>query len=75
VEVPAENRLGEEGEGFRIAMSCIDNGRYTVACTADIHPDLRTAYGLNQASERALALEEGADDFITRSGSRSRQSP
>lgn len=28
--VPAENRLGEEGEGFRIAMSAIDNGRYTV---------------------------------------------
>ncbi len=29
--VPAENLLGEEGEGFKIAMSCIDNGRYTVA--------------------------------------------
>jgi glutaryl-CoA dehydrogenase (non-decarboxylating) len=29
--VPAENRLGEEGEGFRIAMSCLDNGRLTVA--------------------------------------------
>ncbi len=24
-------RLGEEGEGFKIAMSCIDGGRYTVA--------------------------------------------
>lgn len=31
VEVPLENRLGEEGEGFKIAMSCLDNGRYTVA--------------------------------------------
>jgi glutaryl-CoA dehydrogenase (non-decarboxylating) len=31
VEVPVENRLGEEGEGFKIAMSCLDNGRYTVA--------------------------------------------
>lgn len=30
VEVPVENRLGEEGEGFYIAMSALDNGRYTV---------------------------------------------
>jgi alkylation response protein AidB-like acyl-CoA dehydrogenase len=34
VRVPAANRLGEEGEGFRIAMSCLDNGRYTVAAGA-----------------------------------------
>lgn len=34
VEVPAENRLGEEGEGFKIAMSCLDNGRFTVATGA-----------------------------------------
>jgi glutaryl-CoA dehydrogenase (non-decarboxylating) len=34
VHVPAEDRLGEEGEGFKIAMSCLDNGRYTVAAGA-----------------------------------------
>ncbi len=34
VRVPAANRLGEEGEGFKIAMSALDNGRYTVACGA-----------------------------------------
>lgn len=34
VAVPLENRLGEEGEGFKIAMSCLDNGRYTVAAGA-----------------------------------------
>ncbi|CAG1014374.1 MAG: acyl-CoA dehydrogenase family protein [Anaerolinea sp.] len=34
VEVPLENRLGEEGEGFYVAMSCLDNGRYTVAAGA-----------------------------------------
>jgi len=34
VRVPIENRLGEEGEGFKIAMSCLDNGRYTVAAGA-----------------------------------------
>jgi len=32
--VPAANRIGLEGEGFKIAMSCLDNGRYTVASGA-----------------------------------------
>ena len=32
--MPAENRIGEEGEGFLIAMSAIDQGRYTVAAGA-----------------------------------------
>ena len=34
VHVPEENRIGEEGEGFKIAMACLDNGRYTVAAGA-----------------------------------------
>ncbi len=34
VRVPAGHRLGEEGEGFKIAMSAIDQGRYTVAAGA-----------------------------------------
>ncbi len=34
VRVPLENRIGEEGEGFTIAMSAIDQGRYTVASGA-----------------------------------------
>jgi glutaryl-CoA dehydrogenase (non-decarboxylating) len=34
VRVPVEHRLGEEGEGFLIAMSAIDQGRYTVAAGA-----------------------------------------
>lgn len=34
VRVPAENLLGEEGEGFKIAMSALDNGRYTVGSGA-----------------------------------------
>jgi alkylation response protein AidB-like acyl-CoA dehydrogenase len=33
-EVPVANRLGEEGEGFTIAMSALDNGRFTVAAGA-----------------------------------------
>ena len=34
VRIPVENRLGEEGEGFKIAMSALDNGRFTVAAGA-----------------------------------------
>src|SRR5918994_749132 len=34
VEVPAENLLGREGEGFKIAMFALDQGRYTVAAGA-----------------------------------------
>ena len=34
VRIPVENRIGEEGEGFKIAMSCIDQGRFTVAAGA-----------------------------------------
>jgi len=31
VAVPAANMVGNEGEGFKIAMFCLDQGRYTVA--------------------------------------------
>lgn len=41
VRVPAANRIGEEGEGFKIAMSAIDQGRFTVAAGA---------VGLNRAA-------------------------
>jgi alkylation response protein AidB-like acyl-CoA dehydrogenase len=34
VRVPAANRIGEEGEGFKITMSGFDHGRYTVASGA-----------------------------------------
>ncbi|WCK56803.1 acyl-CoA dehydrogenase family protein [Aneurinibacillus sp. Ricciae_BoGa-3] len=34
VRVPAENLVGQEGEGFKIAMSALDNGRFTVAAGA-----------------------------------------
>ena len=34
VRVPAANRVSEEGDGFKIAMSALDNGRYTVASGA-----------------------------------------
>ena len=34
VSVPVENRIGEEGEGFKITMTGFDHGRYTVASGA-----------------------------------------
>jgi glutaryl-CoA dehydrogenase (non-decarboxylating) len=34
MEVPAENLLGREGEGFKIAMFALDQGRFTVAAGA-----------------------------------------
>jgi alkylation response protein AidB-like acyl-CoA dehydrogenase len=34
VRVPKENMLGEEGDGFKVAMSALDHGRYTVASGA-----------------------------------------
>ncbi|PUB16817.1 acyl-CoA dehydrogenase family protein [Paenisporosarcina sp. OV554] len=34
VRVPVANRIGEEGEGFKIAMAALDNGRFTVAAGA-----------------------------------------
>ncbi len=34
MRVPAENMLGEEGDGFKVAMSALDHGRYTVASGA-----------------------------------------
>jgi glutaryl-CoA dehydrogenase (non-decarboxylating) len=34
VQVPAENLVGAEGEGFKIAMNSLDQGRFTVAAGA-----------------------------------------
>ncbi len=34
VRVPVENRVGQEGEGFKVAMFALENGRYTVAAGA-----------------------------------------
>lgn len=34
MRIPAENMLGQEGDGFKIAMSALDHGRYTVAAGA-----------------------------------------
>jgi len=33
-EVPAENRIGNEGEGYKIALATLDGGRIGIACQA-----------------------------------------
>ena len=34
VRVPVESRIGDEGAGFRVAMSALDSGRITIAASA-----------------------------------------
>jgi alkylation response protein AidB-like acyl-CoA dehydrogenase len=43
--VPKENMLGEKGQGFRVALSALDNGRFTVAsgCVGAAQAALDTA--------------------------------
>jgi glutaryl-CoA dehydrogenase (non-decarboxylating) len=65
VRVPAENLLGEETEGFKIAMSALDNGRYTVAAGAvgSIHASLEAS--IKYCHERkAFGKEIGKFDLI-----------
>ena len=51
-EVPAANRVGEEGEGFTIAMSAIDQGRYTVAA-GSVGPGAGVPRRIGQVRARA----------------------
>jgi alkylation response protein AidB-like acyl-CoA dehydrogenase len=65
VRIPAANLLGEEGEGFKIAMSCLDNGRYTVAAGATglIRASLEAS--INYANERkAFGREIGKFQLV-----------
>ncbi len=58
VRVPVDNRLGEEGEGFTIAMSAIDQGRYTVASGAVGLAQACLTASLRYAHERKTFGEE-----------------
>ena len=61
VTVPAENRLGREGQGFAVAMRALDSGRIGIS---------GQALGIGQAAvdeARALMRENGheqGDDFL-----------
>lgn len=69
VEVPAENRLGEEGDGFKIAMYALDMGRFTVAAgavgtiRAALDASLRYA-GQRTAFGRPIGRNQFVQDMI-----------
>ncbi|MES1201569.1 MAG: acyl-CoA dehydrogenase family protein [Pseudomonadota bacterium] len=52
VRVPAENRLGEEGQGFRIAMQVLNRGRLHIASVCVGVAERLIEEGLKYASER-----------------------
>ncbi len=52
VPVPAANRLGEEGEGFRIAMRVLDRGRLHIAAVCVGIAERLIADSVGYASER-----------------------
>jgi butyryl-CoA dehydrogenase len=55
LRVPASRRLGEEGEGFKIAMATLDGGRVGIAAQA---------VGIAQAAfEEALAYSQEREQF------------
>ena len=55
VRVPARNRIGEEGEGFKVAMSALDNARYTVAAGA--------SGGIRAVMEASLRYSQERETF------------
>jgi alkylation response protein AidB-like acyl-CoA dehydrogenase len=71
VKVPAANRLGEDGEGFKITMSAFDHGRYTVAAgaTGIIRACLEASVkyaGTRQAFGRPIAEHQLIQEKIAR---------
>jgi alkylation response protein AidB-like acyl-CoA dehydrogenase len=52
VRVPARDRIGEEGTGFRCAMAALDSGRITIGATAVGLSRAATAYATRYATQR-----------------------
>ncbi len=67
VEVPKANLVGKEGDGFKIAMSCLDNGRYTVAAgsvgLAKASYDAAVAYA---KTRKTFGVEIGQHQLVQR---------
>ncbi|HVG18295.1 MAG TPA: acyl-CoA dehydrogenase family protein, partial [Blastocatellia bacterium] len=51
-EVPRENLVGREGEGFRVAMTALDSGRITVAATSIGTAQAAFEHALKYSTER-----------------------
>jgi hypothetical protein len=52
VRVPESARIGEEGEGFRVAMAALDSGRITIGATAVGLCQAATSYAAAYAVQR-----------------------
>jgi glutaryl-CoA dehydrogenase (non-decarboxylating) len=65
VEVPAGNLVGVEGEGFKIAMFALDQGRYTVAAGATGLIRACRDASVHYAKERkAFGVEIGSHQLV-----------
>src|SRR5207248_64886 len=71
VEVPAENLVGEEGQGFEIAMYGLDQGRFTVAAGGcgvlrgrPRHPGARRVRLLGGVRDRAVFPQRAGADHL-----------
>ncbi len=65
VEVPAENLVGREGEGFKIAMFALDQGRYTVAAGATgLIRACRDASVRYAGERKAFGVEIGSHQLV-----------
>ena len=65
VEVPVENLVGREGEGFKIAMFALDQGRYTVAAGATgLIRACRDASVKYARERRAFGVEIGQHQLV-----------
>jgi glutaryl-CoA dehydrogenase (non-decarboxylating) len=65
VEVPRENLLGHEGEGFKIAMFALDQGRYTVAAGATgLIRACRDASARYALDRKAFGVEIGQHQLV-----------
>ena len=65
VEVPEENVLGKPGEGFKIAMFALDQGRFTVAAGATgLIRACRDASAEYARARRAFGVEIGQHQLV-----------
>ena len=65
VEVPRENLVGREGEGFKIAMFALDQGRYTVAAGATgLIRACRDASVAYARSRKTFGVEIGSHQLV-----------
>ncbi len=69
VKVPVENRLGEEGEGFKIAMKTLDSTRPGVGAMATGVARAALEYAMQYAVERVqfgmpIAMNQGVNFLI-----------